>query len=1029
MKISKYIACLIFIISAAFAGASAASAADFSWTIGENQKLAEVGPSLQVGNIVDANCNTYWDGNQLWVFFTGDGVFNRYVGPDMDHLTKLEPSKLVGFDMPHGDDAYWANGIYVDDNGRWYTTLHVEYNYGDGEVHERYIMYATSDDNAATWTLRDVIISSDGPEKADEHPGRYETFGDGDNKIIVDEKSGYIYCYHMKKLVDRETAEQFQSLYVARSPISANMAAGSWEKWYKGEWCEPGIGGHESPLFTQPDTAVFVTWNTYLERYVAIGWQKPNNEGFISTCTSLEENDWTTPQQFCPPGKLGWYCSTIDPETNEATVMGQKFRLYCYSASTMEPYYFEVEFDKTKPTSAEEQPYFHSDYSLLKSISYLPEYNSMLQIVPDYAYYEMFDNGTDSWRAEGGAQIEIARQQRVLQIRNGITDEQQPETESDASSETETDSESKAEAAEQPESTPEPTADASPAAVYDTNAPSIGNGFLRFTVNLNKGNQLGIYLKYSGADDYYMVRYNNGKFTLENQDGVLKEIYDNYLKDEYAYGFRFDFFGDRLIFKIDENVVFDGRIEGFDGSKNAPFAFASCKGTEVSYDDIVCYDGIRVEIDGFEIAFDAKPLNDNGRVLVPMRKIFELFGAEVTYDEATKQVTAVKDNTEIILTSGSSTAYINGEPAELDTCPVTENDRTLIPIRFIMETLKADVDWNGDEQKVLINSNGNLFIKLPQLEPWQTEFADPREGLYVEDYFNSLNEYTNEGIFSLTQDNRPEFDVRARIYRRNEAENVSRIYNLITDITDIKVHCYGMSDEIEDYYILYTSPDGEEWTELKCKAVDVIEDPNRSGMFFFDIIPSREIPAGSRYLKIELIAKGEYWRNQLANVKINASASAVDTDMSDGLTDRFSTMTLIKERSGDFMTESDEREEFDCLNRLYRKNSTLASSLVYEVPFDVSEIRVKTYTNSTRPDGCFEISTSADGVSWTAEKITSDNVTTDPQNPKMNFADISCAVDTQRGVRYVKITCLPVGENWCNQLVNVNILPDLADEA
>ncbi|MBC7325823.1 MAG: copper amine oxidase N-terminal domain-containing protein, partial [Moorella sp. (in: Bacteria)] len=59
---------------------------------------------------------------------------------------------------------------------------------------------------------------------------------------------------------------------------------------------------------------------------------------------------------------------------------------------------------------------------------------------------------------------------------------------------------------------------------------------------------------------------------------------------------------------------------------------------------------ISVVIDGRPLATDVAPVREGGRVLVPMRAIFEALGAKVNWDGAAKTVTASKSGTSVRLT-------------------------------------------------------------------------------------------------------------------------------------------------------------------------------------------------------------------------------------------------------------------------------------------------------------------------------------------------------------------------------------------
>lgn len=68
--------------------------------------------------------------------------------------------------------------------------------------------------------------------------------------------------------------------------------------------------------------------------------------------------------------------------------------------------------------------------------------------------------------------------------------------------------------------------------------------------------------------------------------------------------------------------------------------------------------GVEVRIDGWYIAFDQPPVIINDRTLVPLRAIAESIGAEVGYDGATKTITLSKGGNVITMQVGGSVAHI-----------------------------------------------------------------------------------------------------------------------------------------------------------------------------------------------------------------------------------------------------------------------------------------------------------------------------------------------------------------------------------
>lgn len=109
-----------------------------------------------------------------------------------------------------------------------------------------------------------------------------------------------------------------------------------------------------------------------------------------------------------------------------------------------------------------------------------------------------------------------------------------------------------------------------------------------------------------------------------------------------------------------------------------------------------------VFINGQQLLFDVSPVIENERTLVPLRAIFESLGAEVAWDEYTQTITAVKGTNTIRIQIGNITAQKNNEPIELDVPAKIINGRTLVPLRFVSEALGADVKWEGSSQTITI---------------------------------------------------------------------------------------------------------------------------------------------------------------------------------------------------------------------------------------------------------------------------------------------------------------------------------------
>lgn len=120
---------------------------------------------------------------------------------------------------------------------------------------------------------------------------------------------------------------------------------------------------------------------------------------------------------------------------------------------------------------------------------------------------------------------------------------------------------------------------------------------------------------------------------------------------------------------------------------------------------------VSVVIDDTKQSYAQPPVIQNGTTLVPLRGIFETLGAKVDWNQATQTVTATKDATTVKLTIGSKTATVNGKSVALAVPAQIMNGSTMVPLRFISESLGAKVDWNPTTYAVTIQSNG---VATPQ---------------------------------------------------------------------------------------------------------------------------------------------------------------------------------------------------------------------------------------------------------------------------------------------------------------------------
>jgi hypothetical protein len=116
------------------------------------------------------------------------------------------------------------------------------------------------------------------------------------------------------------------------------------------------------------------------------------------------------------------------------------------------------------------------------------------------------------------------------------------------------------------------------------------------------------------------------------------------------------------------------------------------------------YQPINMELNGVGLNMEAYSVG--GRTMVPLRAIFERLQAEIVWNDAERSVTAVKDSTTLYLVIDNPEAKVNGEAVLLDVPPLIINESTFVPVRFVSESLGADVEWDAATQTVNIVTDG-----------------------------------------------------------------------------------------------------------------------------------------------------------------------------------------------------------------------------------------------------------------------------------------------------------------------------------
>lgn len=151
------------------------------------------------------------------------------------------------------------------------------------------------------------------------------------------------------------------------------------------------------------------------------------------------------------------------------------------------------------------------------------------------------------------------------------------------------------------------------------------------------------------------------------------------------------------------------------------------------------YDNKTTEYTGsiYSLMINGKTLTDlpmppiifNDRALVPLREVFEAMGAAVNYDSAKKEVSVDYGGNNLKLTIESSQAFLNNTEITIPDgvtpkliAKKDESAKTMVPVRFISESVGMKVDFDEKEGIISITSSTDENTQPPN-EPLSTPNA------------------------------------------------------------------------------------------------------------------------------------------------------------------------------------------------------------------------------------------------------------------------------------------------------------------
>ena len=273
------------------------------FTLGDARTLPEPQPELPIYDYSpDGHYTVLRSGDTLTMFWPGHDSY-RTTGTsifEMRDCTKVLP---MGGERDFDNGGAWLYTVFPRGDRRMLGFYHAEDHKFPLSPDSKWTAYksiarCTSEDLGLTWGERVQILTAHEPK-----PETAKWSGLGDHCIVWDEKNDRFVCFYQEDGI----------LCMAMS-ADPEGKPGSWRKWFKGDFTEPGLGGRATPV---PDLATHrggnpsVHWNTFLQRWAMV-WHRWKGDLWISTSEDL--TTWTPPKLLLSkPSETGkvWYPNLV----------------------------------------------------------------------------------------------------------------------------------------------------------------------------------------------------------------------------------------------------------------------------------------------------------------------------------------------------------------------------------------------------------------------------------------------------------------------------------------------------------------------------------------------------------------------------------------------------------------------------------------------------------------------------------------------------------------------------------------------
>jgi exopolysaccharide biosynthesis protein len=181
-----------------------------------------------------------------------------------------------------------------------------------------------------------------------------------------------------------------------------------------------------------------------------------------------------------------------------------------------------------------------------------------------------------------------------------------------------------------------------------------------------------------------------------------------------------------------------------------------------------------------------QPFIDNGRTLVPLRAVVTSLDAQVEWDGDLRQAVVTKNDTTVKVTIDQSFIFKNNQKIANDSKAVIVKGRTFLPIRVVMEAFDYQVHWEGRTRSILINENNKKGNKK-SIKPLNQRITVNERSIQVNGYKVDLKNKNLEVKTALAKGQVGQVDTLENIAKENDALlAINGSYFAAYDDTEIK---------------------------------------------------------------------------------------------------------------------------------------------------------------------------------------------------------------------------------------------------